>query len=118
VVFGSLAAMGAGLHVAALRLEGEAAIGDTGVVLSVAVPFAIYGAMLYALYSLLLRTRDPFHILLLAGTAAVLVLSIVLAAAGVDVAICLIVLALAPVVTVVGYETLGHRHVAEALEQL
>ena len=33
-------------------------------------------------------------------------------------AICLIVLALAPAVTVVGYETLGHRHVAEALEQL
>jgi low temperature requirement protein LtrA len=118
VVFGSLAAMGAGLHVAALRLEGKAAIGETGVVLSVAVPFAIYAAMLYALYSLLMRTRDPFHFTLLAGTAAVLLLSIVLAAAGVDVAICLIVLALAPVVTIVGYETLGHRHVAEALEQL
>jgi low temperature requirement protein LtrA len=118
VVFGSLAAMGAGLEVAALRLEGEAAIGDTGVVLSVAVPFAIYGAMLYALYSLLMRTRDPFHILLLAGTAALITLSIVLALAGVDVAICLLVLALAPVVTVVGYETLGHRHVGEALERL
>ena len=51
--------------------------------LSVALPFAIYVAMFYALYSLLMRTRDPFHLGLLAGTAALLVLSIVLAAAGV-----------------------------------
>jgi hypothetical protein len=28
------------------------------------------------------------------------------------------VLALAPVVTVVGYETLGHRHMAQVLERL
>jgi hypothetical protein len=32
--------------------------------------------------------------------------------------LCLVVLALAPVVTVVGYETLGHRHAADALERL
>ena len=44
--------------------------------------------------------------------------SVVLAAAGVSVAVCLLVLALAPAVTVVGYETLGHRHMAEALERL
>jgi hypothetical protein len=31
---------------------------------------------------------------------------------------CLLVLTLAPIVTVVGYETLGHRHVAAALERL
>jgi hypothetical protein len=28
---------------------------------------------------------------------------------------CLVVLMLAPVVTVLGYETVGHRHLAEAL---
>jgi len=44
--------------------------------------------------------------------------AVVLAAAGVGIAVCLVVLALAPAVTVVGYETLGHRHMAEALEQL
>jgi hypothetical protein len=47
-----------------------------------------------------------------------LVLSVVLATAGVSMAVCLIVLALAPVVTVVGYESLGHRHIAEAVERL
>ena len=41
-----------------------------------------------------------------------------LAAVGVSVAACLVVLALAPTVTVVGYEVLGHRHMAEALERL
>jgi low temperature requirement protein LtrA len=101
-VFGALAAMGAGLHVAALALEDEAALGTTGVVLSVAIPFAVYAASLYALYSLLMRTSDPFHIALLAGTAAILLLSIALAAAGVGMALCLVVLALAPAVTVIG----------------
>ena len=70
------------------------------------------------LYSLLFRTHDPFHLLLLAATAAVLALVIVLAVAGVSMAVCLLVLVLAPVVTVVGYETLGHRHVADALSRL
>jgi low temperature requirement protein LtrA len=118
IVFSALAAMGAGLHVAAYALDGEAAIGETAVVLTVAVPFAIYVLMFYILYSSLVRTFDAFHMGLLAATAALLVVSVALAAAGVDVAICLLVLTLAPVVTVVGYETLGHRHMAEALEQL
>jgi low temperature requirement protein LtrA len=117
-LFAPLAAMGAGLHVAALMLEDKAKIGATGVVLSVAIPFSIYVAVFYALYALLMRTADPFHIGLLAGTAALVVLSIVLAAAGVAVPVCLVVLALAPVVTIVGYETVGHRHVAAALERL
>jgi hypothetical protein len=110
--------MGAGLHVAAFTLEGEAEIGATGAVLSVAIPFAIYAGVFYGLYALLMRSRDPFHLALLAGMAALVVLSVVLAAAGVGVATCLVVLALAPVVTVVGYETLGHRHMADVLERL
>ena len=67
VIFGALAAMGAGLHVAALALEDKAQIGTTGTVLSVAVPVAIYVAMLYALYSVLMRARDALHLWLLAG---------------------------------------------------
>ena len=118
LIFGALAAMGAGLHVAALSLEGKAEIGATCTVLSVAIPFAVYAVAFYALYSILMRSRDPFHLALMAGMAAILILSIVLAAAGVSIAACLVVLAFAPVVTVVGYETLGHRHMAEALEQL
>jgi low temperature requirement protein LtrA len=118
VIFGALAAMGAGLHVAALTLEDEATIGATGTVLSVAIPFAIYATVFYALYSVLVRTHDPFHLGLIAGTAAIVIGSVVFAAAGLSIAACLVVLALAPAVTVVGYETIGHRHMTEAMEQL
>ena len=47
-----------------------------------------------------------------------IVLSVVLAGLGVGVGACLLVLMLAPVVTVVGYETLGYRHVTEALARM
>jgi low temperature requirement protein LtrA len=117
-IFAPLAAMGAGLHVAAYKLEGVAKIGATATVLSAAIPVAIFVLVVFALYSALVRTGDPFHLWLLAGTAVLLVASVALAATGVAVPICLIVLALAPVVTIVGYETLGHRHMAEALQRL
>jgi low temperature requirement protein LtrA len=117
-IFGALAAMGGGIHVAAYGLEGKAEIGSTAIVLSVAIPVAVYVLILYGLYSLLMRERDPFHIGLMVGTALVLLLAVVLATAGASVTICLLVLMLAPIVTIVGYETLGHRHVAAALERL
>jgi low temperature requirement protein LtrA len=118
LIFGALAAMGGGLHVAALDLEGKAEIGATATVLAVAIPFAIYAGVFYALYSVLMRAHDPFHLGLIAATVALLVLSVLLAAAGVSIAACLVVLMLAPAVTVVGYERLGHRHIAEALDRL
>jgi low temperature requirement protein LtrA len=118
VIFAALAAMGGGLHVAAISLEGEAKLGTTATVLSVAIPVAIYVAVYYTLYSLLLRARDPFHLGLVAATAAVVVLAVVLAAAGASITVCPLVLMLAPLVTVVGYETLGHRHMAAAVERL
>ena len=118
LIFGSLAAMGAGLHVAALVLEGEAKIGPTGTVVSVALPVAIFALAFYGIYSGIMHEHDPFHLGLLAGTGAFLVAGVVLAAAGVTMSVCLLVLALAPVVTVVGYETVGHRHMADAVERL
>jgi low temperature requirement protein LtrA len=117
-IFAPLAAMGAGIHVAAYALEGEAHISTTGVVLSVVIPVAIFALVFYALYSALFRARDPFHLWLLAGMALVLAASVVMAAAGVGVAACLVVVALAPVVTVVGYEMLGHRHMADVVQRL
>jgi hypothetical protein len=65
-----------------------------------------------------MRALDTLHLWMIAGTLAVLLLSVALAAAGVEMAVCLIVVALAPAVTVGIHETFGHRHVAEALERL
>jgi low temperature requirement protein LtrA len=118
VIFASLVATGAGVHVAALSLGNRVEIGPTATVLMVAVPFAIFVGVFYLLYSALMRTRDRFHLALLMATALLVGLSIGLAAAGVRTAVCLVVLTLAPAVTVVGYETLGHRHITEALDRL
>jgi low temperature requirement protein LtrA len=118
VVFGSLAAVGAGLHVAAYYLEHHTEIGAVGTVLSVAVPLAVFVLMLYALWTALMQRKDPFHLGLLVGTAGVLALAVVLAGAGLSMAWCLVVLALAPLVTIVGYETLGHRHQEAALTRM
>ncbi len=115
VLFGALAAIGAGLHVAALYLDRETALNELGTVLCTVVPVAIYIVVLYGLYASFTRHLDPFHLWLLGGSAAVLALSVVLAALGVSIAVCLLVLMFTPIVTVVGYETLGHRHVQEAL---
>jgi low temperature requirement protein LtrA len=118
VIFAALAAIGAGLDVAAKYIDNQTTLSATGTIASTAIPFAIYTLALYAIYARFTRHHDPFHLALLAGTAAVLVLSVALAALGAGVATCLLVLMVAPVVTVVGYETVGHRHVEEAIHRM
>jgi low temperature requirement protein LtrA len=118
LIFGPLAAMGAGLHVGAYRVEGEAKVGDAATVLSVALPVALFALTVFALYSLLFREFARLRLGLLAGTAAVLAASVLLAVAGVDMGLCLLVLVLAPAVTVVGNATLGRRPSADALQPL
>ena len=116
-LFASIAATGAGLHVAALFIEHEAHISATATVVTVVGPVAVFTISLYAIYTALLRQADPFHLGLLAATAVILVAAVLLAEAGTDMAVCLLVVVLAPAVTVVGYETIGHRHLRTALER-
>jgi low temperature requirement protein LtrA len=111
----AIVATGAGLHVAAYFIEHKAHIGPLATVLSVAVPVGIFLGLIYGLYYYLVRRFDPLHIWLLSGTAAVVALAIATALYGVEMAICLVILMLAPVVTVVGYEMQGYRHQAEAV---
>jgi len=118
VVFAAIAATGAGLRVTAAYIANEAAIGPVAAVLSVAIPVGVYVAAIYGLYAWLMRQGDPLHIGLLVGTAGVLAMAVGLAAAGVSLAVCLIVLMAAPVVTVVGYELAGRRHAADAMARV
>ena len=83
--------------------------------LTVAVPVGIFVLELYAIGSAFLRQHDPFHLLLLAGTAGALGLAVLCAGLGMNMSWCLVVLMLAPTVSVLGHETVGHRHLAEAL---
>lgn len=117
VLFGALAATGAGLHVAAYVIEGVAHIDDTLAVLTVVVPVGVFSVALFTLYTLLLREFDPFHVLLFIGSIVPLVAAVQVVAAGASMGTGIVVAALSPIVVIVGYETVGHRHQAAALER-
>ena len=118
LIYASITATGAGLHVAAYVIDGHAAIGTVGAVLAVAIPLLVFSIAVYAIYTYLLRRGDPFHLGLFVGTVAVLALGVLLAAWGTSLGVCLLVLTLAPAVSVVGYETIGHRHSRAALDRI
>ncbi|GGI47825.1 low temperature requirement protein LtrA [Agromyces flavus] len=117
VLFGALAATGAGLHVAAYVIEGVAHIDDSLALLTVVVPVSVFSVALFTLYTLLLREFDPFHILLFVGSIVPLVVAAWLVAAGASIGTGIVIAAFSPIVVAVGYETIGHRHQAAALER-
>lgn len=114
-VFGAIVATGAGLDFAALTIQGHSALGPVGTVLAVVIPLGVYIALVYVMYVLMLRAADALHLVLVVLTAVVLAASVALAAAGVPMGVCLLVASLAPMVSVVGFEIIGHRHAAAAL---
>ena len=126
LLFAAIAAVGAGLHVAGYVVEHEGGVpeadfvhlGTLGAVLAVGVPVAAFVLLVFALYAYLLRSAERFHLLLLVLTAVAIAAAVWLAAAGASLSICLVVLTLAPFVTVVGYEVHGHRHQEHSLAQL
>lgn len=111
----AIAATGAGLDVAAMAIEGKAHIGPTATVLALAVPVGVYQLGLYLLYSSLSHDFHPSRALLMALTLVVLAAAPLLAAAGVSIALCLLVIMLAPAVSVIGFELSVHRQVSAAL---
>jgi low temperature requirement protein LtrA len=115
VIFATIAATGAGLHVAAFVIEGTAEIGTLGATLAVAIPVLVFSIVLFLLYTYLVHQGDPFHLFLFAGTVLVLAAAVIVAAAGGSIGTCLILITLSPTVVVVGFETIGHRHEAVAL---
>ena len=117
IVFASIVATGAGLHAAAYYIEHHSELSSVATVLTVVIPVGIYILAIYVLYSLLAHTVEALHVLLLLLTVAVLAVAVLLAAGGISMANCLLVVTLAPVVSVVGHELVGHRHAAAAVER-
>ena len=99
-------------------VEGEAHLSDPAAVLAVAIPVLVFVVALFALYTYMVRTFDPFHLGLLVGTVLFIVAGVLLAGAGVALSVCLVMVTLAPLVVVVGYETIGHRHAASSLRRV
>jgi low temperature requirement protein LtrA len=113
LVFASLAGVGAALHVVAARLDGASHLGPRATALALAVPVLTFVVADYGLFTWLVRAVDPLHVWLVLGAVALLALAV--AVAGASLAVALLLVMLAPAVTVVGYEVVGHRHVAALL---
>jgi low temperature requirement protein LtrA len=104
LVVTSIVATGAGLRVAADFIEGRGTITPVVGVLAVVVPVGVFLGLMYALSYYLVRRFYVFQALLLIATGGAVGATFVAALAGVDVARCLVILMLAPAVTVVGSE--------------
>lgn len=116
-LFGAIVATGAGLHAAAYYIEHHSALSSVGTLLTVAIPVGVYIGSVYLLFTLLVGEWDRLHTVLLALTGAVLGGAVALAAAGVSMAVCLLIITLAPMVTILGFELVGHRHAAEVVNR-
>jgi low temperature requirement protein LtrA len=104
LVVTSIVATGAGLRVAANFIEGRATITAIAAVLAVVVPVGVFLLLMYALSYYLVRRFYVFQAWLLIGTAGAIAATLVAGLSGLDVAKCLVILMLAPAVTVVGSE--------------
>jgi low temperature requirement protein LtrA len=117
-LFSSVAAVGAGLDLAAYVVEGTAAVDHVAALAAVAIPVGVFMGVLFAMYALLVRTVDLLHLLLFSAVVVTVVAAYLLAVTGAPFGLCLMIVALAPAIVVVGYETVGHRHAARHLAAL
>ncbi|MEI3849742.1 MULTISPECIES: low temperature requirement protein A [unclassified Microbacterium] len=116
-LFGALVGVGAGLHVAAYVIGGDAHVDATFAALTIAVPVLAFETLLFVLYAVLVRQFDGFHLVLWLGVVAVLAVGVGAVALGASLAIGMLLIACSPAVVVVGYETVGWRHGAAMLER-
>jgi len=119
LVFAALAAVGAGLHLAALAIEGHApGVGPGGVALAVAIPVAVLLVAILLLDTALLEHFDLLHAALVVAQLVFLGTAVAAAEAGAPLSAWLALVLLGPVSLVVAYETVGHRRKARALRRL
>jgi low temperature requirement protein LtrA len=116
-IFAAIAATGAGLHVAAYFIDHEAHISGAVAVASIAVPVALFKGSLTWLYSVMVGP-DRTVITVAAGVLAALAASVGMAAAGVSVPVCLLVIVLALGMSIVIDERRGSDRLHHALEKL
>lgn len=112
LLFAAIAAVGAGLHVAAYVVEGEATIGVVGALLAVAIPVLVFTIVFDVIAAVLLGRLTASRVAVFGATVGMLAVAVALAAGGVSLGWCLVVVMLAPAVTVVASESLGRLSVA------
>lgn len=81
-----------------------------------AVPVGVFILADYLIFMAVTKSAHRLHLLLVAGAGVLLIAAVAAAATGVGMAWCLLLVMLAPAVSVVGYEAIGHRHVARLVD--
>ena len=126
-LFGSIAAIGAGLHLTTIAME-SGSVSLLGVALALAVPLALTIVLIFLTWSVLLHSFDLTHLPLLLVTLAPLAAAVVVGALshpgeGIDLdqpgeltalSVVIGLVALGAVVEVVGHELVGYRHTLRA----
>ena len=112
LVFAGIAAVGAGLHVGAYVVEGEASVGVSEAARAVAIPVGIYLVALLGIADVLHGRARPAHLALLVAAVAVLAVAVLLSDTGSPFALDIALVAAAPRIVVVGLEALGRRQLA------
>ncbi|WP_431278407.1 low temperature requirement protein A [Leifsonia poae] len=128
-IFGAVAAVGAGLRVTAAAVENEN-FSVLQIALALAIPVALMIGMIFVTWSVLLRSIDLTHLPLFAAALAPLVAAVIVGLlagpqlidpddpASVTALVTVITLvALCPVVEVIGHEIVGYKHTLRAVER-
>jgi low temperature requirement protein LtrA len=124
-MFGAIAAVGAGLHVAAYSVEAHHHIEPIVVALALAIPVAAVILVVYATWSLLVRSFDWAHVPMLLVCLLPLVAAVIVAALAPDgegggawvLTVVIGLVALSAIVEVIVHERVGYRHTIAALER-
>ncbi len=118
LVFAAIAAVGAGLHVGAYVIEGEAEVGYAEATRAVAIPVGIFLVAYVGIADVLMRRVHAAHVGMLAAAIAVLALAVVLTETGTPFALDILLVAAAPWIVVIGAETVGRRHLTAHLTRV
>ena len=116
-LFGSIAGIGAGLHVIAYVHDDHYHVSTTTAILAIAAPVLIYMLSTYLIHAWLVRTY-PRNSALQLSVMLLPVGAIALSVAGAPLWLCLMVVLASPVSLIVSYETGGWRTLTEQLEHV
>lgn len=118
LIFGAVAAVGAGLHVAAYVVEGTAEVGFGEAVRAVAIPVAVFLVMSLLIVTILARRVDLLNLGLCLTALGVLVVTVILTSSGTPFALDVLLASAAPWVFVLGYELVGRHRMTVHLSAL
>ena len=116
-LYAAIAAVGAGLHVIGYAYDPEYSVGVTTVVASIAVPVIVFMIVRYLMQAWLV-SAPPRDSVLQSAATVLPVIAVVLAAAGVPVWACLLVVLASPVAVIVSFELSTWRSLEDQLARV